>query len=129
MAEVRWMFVHGEPEGLIWLDVSKFDALWQRTEGYVGVAGQGSTYDNRYKNVGAFICKHRTLFYPVISLRRDNPIFTDGRHRTAWLRDHGAEAIPFICGDEDAALLSKLCGTQKRETQFREPGFALFRRL
>jgi len=49
---------------------------------------------------------------------RRPPIITDGPHRTTWLRDHGVEAIPFICSEEDLAVLEGLCRTSKRETCF-----------
>ena len=125
VAQVEWEFVQGFVEPVVWVASREFDLLWQKSDDYIGVAGAGSPYgDYRYKNVGIFIRKHRRLWYPVVSLEDGVLAFTDGRHRTAWLRDHGAETIAVACSEEDALVLEQLCGTDRRQTFFRLPWFA-----
>jgi hypothetical protein len=56
---------------------------------------------------------------PHLSVREDRSIgFTDGRHRFAWVRDHGAAAIPVTTGPDGAAQLAALFGTHLRECRF-----------
>ena len=38
----------------------------------------------------------------------------DGRHRFAWMRDHGAEALPVAVLADEARDVAKLVGTKNR---------------
>jgi hypothetical protein len=45
--------------------------------------------------------------------------FTDGRHRVAWLRNHGVEALPVEVPPDQAATIQARLGTPCRESIFR----------
>lgn len=113
---VRWSFVADFAETVVWLDVAKFDAAWQASENYVGAGGAGSLHGRRYLNVGCFIEAHWQLWYPHVALIDGLPEFVDGRHRFAWLRDHGASAIPVTVSSPDDVELEQLYGSPIRLT-------------
>ena len=72
---------------------------------YLG-EGRGAASADRW------IRKHRRLRMPHIGLDNLGIVsFTDGRHRFAWMRDHGAKALPVSCdrkiGDRDQKAIWK----------------------
>lgn len=105
------------PEPVIWADLARFDAVWAKSSEYVGANGEGSNQTGRYENVGRFLRESigRTqIRLPTVSIEHGEIIFTDGRHRVAWLRDHGLYCMPFEVGDDCAAEFEKLFGTNAR---------------
>lgn len=106
-----------EPDPVIWLDVSKMEAGFQRNkEQYVGENGSGAGQFSRYAKIGNHFTSGHPMFMPHISLREEDVIwFTDGRHRFAWIRDHGALAIPVTTSPQLIEPLSKSFGTSIRE--------------
>lgn len=104
-----------EPDGVVWVDVAKLDAAWQRTDQHVlpgGVNGEGS----RYKKVGQWFeanCFSNMLFAVICD---DSVEFGEGRHRFAWLRDRGVEAIQLqIPPDQEHHFIVQF-GTDLRES-------------
>lgn len=92
-----------EPDPVIWTAVEQLEHAWQRTEGYVGPRGARSDQPGKYDTVGRFLRDFAgkiSLFVPTVSLVDGNVEFTDGRHRFAWLRDHGLTALPVEVGAE-----------------------------
>ena len=51
----------------------------------------------------------------MVCLDQDGEIsFTDGRHRFAWLRDHGLKVLPVQVPPEKALLIEARFGTTSR---------------
>ncbi|MBK8631747.1 MAG: hypothetical protein IPN84_16625 [Sphingomonadales bacterium] len=104
-----------EPDGVVWVDVTKLDAAWQRTEQYVlpgGANGQGSRYE-RVEQWFEENC-YSNMFFAVIC--DDGIEFGEGRHRFAWLRDRGVEAIQLqVPSDQEHHFIFQF-GTELRES-------------
>jgi hypothetical protein len=87
---------------------------------YVGVGGIGAGQRGRYDNIGRFIQSGGAVWMPELSLDDDGALwFTDGRHRFAWVRDHGASALPVGTDPDGAAQLAERLGTHLRECRVR----------
>ena len=116
---ITWSFKQDIVEPLAWIDLRLFDDYWREANDYVGPQGVGSNQPGKYEKVGDYLRSMQILHYPFVSLDfRDNP-FNDGRHRTAWLRDHGAQAMPFSCSSQATAdKLVEMFGTNQRKTAF-----------
>lgn len=108
---------------VVWIDIQKLDQAWKKHKGYVGRNGVGSNMAGRYKEAGKWIPEFartgRPAFMPSFGVDGDGAVsFSDGRHRVAWLRDHGATALPVAVPRGDAEILAKNFGTSERETIF-----------
>ncbi|MGA4422861.1 hypothetical protein ACI2UY_22235 [Ralstonia nicotianae] len=91
------------PEPVIWTAVDLLDRAWSNASDYVGRGGVGSDQAEKYERVGSFLRQnvgHLGIYVPTVSLENGNVEFTDGRHRFAWLRDHGLRALPVEVGAE-----------------------------
>jgi hypothetical protein len=99
------------------LDVGKVEASFKKNLGhYVGLNGSGAGQQSRYDHVGRVIQSGYPIFMPHLSADDDNLIsFTDGRHRFAWVRDHGAKAIPVSTYPGADSRLEAEFGTLIRE--------------
>lgn len=107
-----------EPEPVVWLNIAKVEASFARaSEHYVGNGGSGAGQPSRYVNIGHHFRSGRPMWMPHLGLDKDLLIsFTDGRHRFAWLRDHGATAIPVTTSLEEEQELLRRFGSALRET-------------
>jgi hypothetical protein len=107
----------------VWVDVLKLDAVLQlEPYRYVGVGGQNGI-DGRYVGVGEFVASGKALLMPRVGLGGDANHRTiqiyDGRHRFAWMRDHGADALPVIVLVGQARKIARLVGTKARVCRVR----------
>lgn len=118
MPTITWSFIRGYVEPVVWLDVLALESAWALTDDYIGRGGEGSLHGDRYAQVGAFIRGQCKLEYPHLNLKDGAPVFNNGRHRFAWLRDHGAKAVPFTTNEDEAADLARRFGTTLRQTTF-----------
>lgn len=102
-----------EPDAVVWLDIGKVEASFRIDRNYyVGPCGAGAGQQTRYDHVGQFIQGGSAVWMPDLSIDEDETVsFGDGRHRFAWVRDHGAQAIPVTTGPETAERLTTLFGT------------------
>lgn len=90
-----WDDVTQEP--VIWTAVELLDQAWRSAADYVGLRGAGSNQPGKYETVGNFLRRNAgqiRLFVPSVSIAYGTVEFTDGRHRFAWLRDQGLQALP-----------------------------------
>jgi hypothetical protein len=106
---------------VVWVDIKKLDQSWRNDPGYVGANGAGSDMPGRYEEAGKWLAEfvngHRPVFMPTVCLNDAGDItFTDGRHRVAWLRDHGAIALPVGVPPDEAATIETRFGTRQRKT-------------
>ena len=70
-----------------------------------------------YKRGGRFLSEFAgklDLYVPTASLVDGKVEFTDGRHRFAWLRDHGLTALPVEVGAECEAAYRRCFETDLR---------------
>jgi hypothetical protein len=117
--EIRWIsFPLREDTPLdetVWVSVMKLDASWKknRTQ-YIGPGGSGHAIGDRYKKFGAWLERGQAVWIPWVGLQNGKIAFTDGRHRYAWLRDHGMESMPIDVDPDLAEEMQKRFGTVKR---------------
>ena len=105
-----------DPDAVVWVSVEKLDQAWMKGDHlYIGRGGSGATIEDRYVRFGHWLSKTtKAVEMPIVSLDGDGIAFTDGRHRFAWLRDHGVTAIPVQVPPEEAPNFEKLFGTAVR---------------
>jgi hypothetical protein len=103
----------------IWIDVAKLDAMTRLDRGrYVGFAGQGGI-SGKYEGVDDFIIADTDrLHMPRVGITSTDhgkiAYIRDGRHRFAWMRDHGAQALPVEVEVDEALAVAGLVGTKCR---------------
>jgi hypothetical protein len=103
----------------VWVDVGKLEANFQLDIGrYVGLFGLNGI-DGRYEGVEQFVAsgKARLEMLTVELDTNDARHFVsiyDGRHRFAWMRDHGAQALPVEAPIGEACEVSRLVGSKAR---------------
>ena len=114
---LRWKDQWNLGEPVVWLDVAKADQAWERDKGFYIPSG-ASDDRHRYEKFGRWLLQaNRVVWMPTAILYRGRLDFVDGRHRFAWLRDHGAEAIPITTEPSGAKRLSERLGTTARITR------------
>lgn len=114
---VRWKDQWGFGDAVVWLDVAKADAAWKRDADYYIPIGAPENH-HRYREFGTWLLRaNRVVWMPHVTLWRGQLSFTDGRHRFAWIRDHGADAMPVTTDPADAKKLSAKLGSAARITQ------------
>lgn len=92
-------------EQRVLINVDRFDAAWAKTdpELYIGPGGTGATIGKRYQGFGDWLDSEeigedvpvqQRVEAPEVYVNEDGVVtFTNGRHRFAWLRDHGAKKM------------------------------------
>ena len=115
---------------IVWVSVAKLDASWRKEPTLWLPPGAGS-------RIGRWLAKQRSprcrIVMPVIGwcvdVVRDergravvdtggyHVVFENGRHRTAYVRDHGAAALPVLVDASDADVIAAELGTPERETR------------
>jgi hypothetical protein len=112
-----------DPEPIVWLEVEKVEASFAlNIHHYVGRGGVGAGQPSRYVNIGRHFLSGRPIWMPHLGIGEHHHIsFTDGRHRFAWIRDHGAIALPATTSLEDVVELGRRFGSSLRETSLLSP--------
>lgn len=91
------------PEPIVWTAVDRFEHAWRDAPGYIGPNGAGSLHTGRYERVGMWLSGRigfGAIWMPHVGLHGGEIEFSDGRHRLAWLRDHGLIALPMTVSRE-----------------------------
>ena len=103
-------------ETVVWIDIGKLDAAWRQDHGfYVGSGGDGGIR-TRYPDFGEWLTQGHPVEMPEVDLGyRDVPAFTNGRHRFAWLRDHGVKTMPVVTSVARADDFKTMFGTNITE--------------
>jgi hypothetical protein len=102
----------------VWVDVGKLEANFQLDTGfYVGFLGRHGI-DGRYEGVDQFLASGGRLDMVKVNVgtkdaHRVVSIY-DGRHRFAWMRDHGAQALPVAAPIGEAREIRRLIGSKAR---------------
>jgi hypothetical protein len=111
-----------EPDAQIWVGVALVETSFIAGDQYVGPEGSGHGQAGRYENIGRHILSGHPLGMPAIALTEAGQIrFSDGRHRFAWVRDHGAAALPVMVDPAMAGRLSTLFGSSLRACEISVP--------
>lgn len=126
--EVKWKparpsLIETGDYDIVWIDPRKFDPMYrEETDFYVGSGGTGGIR-TRYPDFGKWLEQGFVVEMPEVWIGKrfvdygDYRVgFTNGRHRYAWMRDHGATAIPFQVPSECADEMRKRFGTSERKT-------------
>ena len=99
----------------MWISVPSFDASWRRNRAkYIGPGGSGPTIGDRYKKFSTWIERGEAAWIPWVGFESGEVCFTDGRHRFAWLRDHGVQAMPIDVDPDIAEEMRRRFGTNSR---------------
>lgn len=109
-------------EIVIWIDVAKFDKAFARDSGFYIASGGEGGIKNRYKDFEKWLEQGIPVEMPeaYVNERRNDIVgFTNGRHRYAWMRDHGAQSLPVVVPREHAEMMHKLYGSNQKETVIR----------
>jgi hypothetical protein len=106
---------------VVWVSIPKLDRSWKHGVYYVGKYARGNETASRskYERFGEFVRKGQPVEMPHIAIGDGHVSFTDGRHRFAWLRDHGARAIPVTVWPEILAEVTRRFGTKSRTSRVR----------
>ena len=102
---------------IVWVNIAKLDRLWRHEEGYyIGrEAKEDYAMPGRYRGVRTWLeTQSRPMQMPHCGPYDGIVGFTDGRHRFAWMRDHGVKTMPITTSRSDRAELSNLCGSRSR---------------
>jgi len=107
-------------DAIVWVDVAKLDASFKHDRGfYVGPGGEGGI-KGRYPRFDEWVKEGHPVAMPEVGFGyRDTATFTNGRHRFAWMRDHGAQAVPVVTDADRAEEFAKQFGTNLRRTAVR----------
>lgn len=119
---IRWQRQWGRDDVVVWLDVAKADRAWQSdADYYIAAGGPGSEW--KYRKFGEWLEANPAfeIWMPHVSLRHYTMHFTDGRHRFAWMRDHGAETLPVTIAPAQAARLQSWLGAARPSNMRRKP--------
>jgi hypothetical protein len=120
---LNWISQFGDADAAVWVSVAKLDASWQRdTPHYVGPGCENSSSGSvqKYDKFGEFLRSNRDVWMPQVNLNNEGyAAFKDGRHRFAWLRDHGVNALPIATDPAEAKEIDRLFGTAERRSRVR----------
>jgi hypothetical protein len=129
--DVEWIWNPHDSAKAIWIDVVKFEYLWQEDypDFYIGPGGENGAYD-RYERFGQFLhdqCGKGILMSEIALPKRRNrhdkevdaASFVDGGHRFSWMRDHGARALPVVVSLSFADEAKRLLSTDSRVCRVR----------
>ena len=94
--KIRLTLPFGNDLHLVKLHTNELDRLFSKNKDfYIGAGGTENAIKGRYDKFGDFIQNSPTLEIPQIEVTSDGKInFGNGRHRYAWLRDHGIQEMP-----------------------------------
>lgn len=71
----------------------------------------------RYWGFGEWLAERRKVWMPDVGLSDGHISFNDGRHRFAWLRDHGVRALPVTVSPRIEAEMERRFGTKSRTSR------------
>ena len=121
---IRWTLpVVGEghdcpPDEMVWVSVEKFDAAWRETGHlYISPRGTSGAIGCRYEMIPDRLKCAESTVMPSVSFDEDGKLgFSDGRHRFAWLRDHGILSLPLAVPPDQAGRFRVVFGTEAPQT-------------
>lgn len=102
----------------VWVSVAKVDEAWRLDKGfYIGAGGSGASIEKRYGDFGLWLASSNArIELPIVAIEDGVVSFSDGRHRFAWLRDHGVRAMPLQVSVEQAEEFQERFGVTERKS-------------
>ncbi len=111
-----------EPDAVVRVSVATIEASFVVGDQWVGPRGAGCGQRSRYDAVGRHFLSGHPMYMAYISLDEAEHVrFTDGRHRFAWVRDHGATALPVATAPDRAERMRTLFGAEDEICQVETP--------
>jgi hypothetical protein len=111
-----------EFDAVAWISVEKLESSWRRNFDYVGPGGSGKAISGRYNKFGEWLALGEPVWMATVAVDDNGEIgFTDGRHRFAWLRDHGLLALPMQVPSRQAEMIAERFGTSSRVSRIYLP--------
>jgi len=107
---------------VIWIDIAKAESAWREDDFYVDVEAKTSGEVLKYKNFGEWIKCGISIEMPHVSYEDGKLSFSNGRHRFAWLRDHGATSLPVTTYPSCEAELRQNLGSDDHVTRYSRSG-------
>ncbi len=102
----------------MWVSVKKIDRSWRKDVGFhIGCGGTKHAIAGRYRRFGRWIRRREPIWMPAVCLGDEDIAFTDGRHRFAWLRDHGVRFLPVQVPPEEANAIRERFGAAIRKSK------------
>ena len=102
----------------VWVSVVKLEHEWQRsTNEYIG-AGGNNGMPGKYENFAKWIMSARPVEMPEVCIVDGFVRFNNGRHRFAWLRDHGMAALQVNVQPIDVTTFETKFGSQEQTSQW-----------
>jgi hypothetical protein len=101
---------------VVTVDSNKVDADWSRDKDfYIGGPDSKNVIRNRlgsrYDQFGEWFAKGQPVEMSELYISYyDKPGFVNGRHRFAWMRDHGVVEIPVVVPTEQAEEIKRRYG-------------------
>jgi hypothetical protein len=121
---VKWRRQWGGSDKIVWIIVAKVNASWKLDlSDYIGLGGTTHpAIGGRYDKVGKWVESGRPMHMPHLAFDDDGQMsFTDGRHRFAWMRDHGVKALPVTAERTQARLVARKFGSRCRTCRLPMP--------
>lgn len=120
---VEWVRPKGTSDyAVVWIDIAKLDASWKNDYGFhVGPGGEGGIRD-RYHRFGEWLKLGKPVEMPMVSLTDRSKIvaFGNGRHRFAWMRDHGATSLPVVVYKDQEQEFKRRFAASEHQTVLHE---------
>lgn len=111
---VRWVtFIPPPGEALypvIWIVVSQVNEAWQKSDLYITPGGGWAGNPERYDKFGKWMERKEPVQIASLGIVDDVIEFNDGRHRFAWLRDHGVTVMPVHVDPDKVELVKNRFG-------------------
>ena len=122
---IRWLRqCRVKTDRIVWVNVAKINASWRYERGFY-IARGGRTrvaIGTRYAKVGDWVATGEKMWMPHIALDdHRRATFSDGRHRFAWMRDHGVRALPVTCDQQQSHQIGRLFGSKSRKCRLPLP--------
>ncbi|MBS3951672.1 MAG: hypothetical protein KGZ88_01830 [Methylomicrobium sp.] len=107
---VRWItFIPPPGEALypvVWIGVS----AWQKSDLYITPGGGWAGNPERYDKFGKWMERKEPVQIASLGIVNNVIEFNDGRHRFAWLRDHGVTVMPVHVDPDKVELVKNRFG-------------------
>lgn len=120
----RWMKIDWEmalPESgdvSVLVSVEKIEHEWRRsTDKYIRTGCENGML-RKYEIFEKWIMSAKYVKMPEVCIVNDFVQFNNGRHRFAWLRDHGMTALRINVQPTDVATFETYFGSQERTSQW-----------
>lgn len=108
----------------VWVSVEKLDRSWSMSAYYIGrgcAASISASYD-KYIGFGRWLSgAEEPVEAPLVCSWFERTEIARGRHRFAWLRDHGLRSLVVSVHPSDASIIVESLGTTYRKSEVTVP--------